>query len=155
MSSLSSYIKTSFGVTESTQFYEDCDSIGDQVVSIIQQLYSTKTNPCPTGCYNTLVLNLQSTDPPKDSNTLAYYVTQGFALGLDLQLAAAQIYLTAGTPPPPPPYVYTAGAITALMQAKIIEGVIALNMGTSITLQVTILITAFDSFLVEKFASPV
>ena len=155
MPSLSSYIKTAFGVTGSTQFYEDCDSIGDQVVSIIQQLYSTKSNPCPTGCYDTLVLNLQSTDPPKDSNTLAYYVIQGFALGLDPQLVAAQTYLTTGTPPPPPPYPYVSGSITTLMQAKILEGVIALQMGSSLTPQVTALVTAFDSFLVEKFTAPI
>lgn len=146
MPSLGQYIQTAFAATETTDFHTQMDLVGEQVVLIIQQLYSTKTNPYPTGCYNALVSTLQPTDPPRDSNTLAYYVTQGFALGLDPQLVAAQT---------PPPFPYVLGSINTLMQAKILEGVIALQLGSALTPQVTILITAFDSFLVEKFAVPI
>ena len=113
MSSLSDYIKTVFAATETTDFHTQMDLVGEQVVSTIQQLYSTKTNPVPTGSYNTLVSTLQPTDP------------------------------------------YVAGSISTIMQAKILEGVIALQIGSAITPQITTLVTAFDLFLVEKFAVPI
>ena len=150
---LSDYIKAQFPSDETSQFHIECDKIGDWIIEEISYLYTTKTIRTSPSFPTMLDEITDPNSPAKDNQLLAYYVFSGFGSGFDVVMASALIYLTTPAPtlPPPPPYLYPGGVINSYMLDEITTG-LALQ-GNVPNANITLLIQAFDNFLVDKFAT--
>ena len=141
---LSDYIKAQFPSDETSQFHIECDKIGDWIIEEISYLYTTKTIRTSPSFPTMLDEITDPNSPAKDNQLLAYYVFSGFGSGFDVVMDSALDYLTT-----PAPYLYPGGVINSYMLAEITTG-LALQ-GNVPNANITLLIQAFDNFLVDKF----
>jgi hypothetical protein len=157
VTTLGDSIQSAVDYTLSSGFKTDMDSIGEQMVLDIQDIYSTKVIPHTTS-YSFLIENLHPASPALDSGTLAYYLVSGISLGFDEAQSQAQTYLTVGTPPPSSPFPYHVGTASPIITLEMNVGVSGIPMVPPtpfpITSAATAILTGVENFLSSKYLSP-
>ena len=155
MSLLGDYIKTGVSGTYDTQFFTDMNEVGVRIVEWIAYVYSAKTPPLDPSV-NYLIQDFESTEPPKRTDAMAYYICLGIATSLQAQWAAVVAYLT--TPPGTLPYPYVSGTCKPIILSSMDSGQTACSLvgAAPSTLSVPQLVAdLIDQYIALKFISPV
>jgi len=149
MLKISDFIDTIFLQTESeyTEFKQEIDLIGYEIIDAIADLYKTLSLPIPAPNYEEIFFDaIPEESLLRDNTLLGYYIVTSLASGFTASQGLAETYLKI---PSIPPYPYISLTVKTTMDSVI--NAFLNTQGLTPTTEVGKLTLAFDNFVAEAY----